>query len=96
MKFSKNLQKAIALAKWCEREKIDVVSGARLVQLAKLAHTAGESKCTINTEAARTRAENARDRFDAEAGLHGYTVSWPGLWPTLTRYGVEIHIPDVG
>ena len=58
-------------------------------------HRAAED--AFNTEdkgLSQDAIERATKNFEKIAAKHGFTVSWPGLWPLLHKDGQDVFLPD--
>lgn len=91
-RFTRADHYAIAVARFAADTKTEPYQVVRLVALARKAFRAGERACNVpDTGAAYDRASA---RFEALAAELGFGVTWPGLWPTLTRDGRDVYLPS--
>lgn len=77
-------------ARWAHEIGVDPADAAELLQLAHRAFRAGERECNTGRS-----ADRQRDAFEEKAKAHKFTVSWPGLWPTMAAYGRTYYLPEV-
>lgn len=91
----KRLEHLVNFARWCRREKIDPLKAAELIHLAERAFKAGETACNSADQSASKREQRAGEKFEKAAESLGFSVTWPGLYPTLSRGGHEVYLPEV-
>ncbi len=91
----KRLESLVNFARWCNREKIDPLAAAELIHLAERAFKAGETACNSHDPNASKREQKAGEKFEKAATALGFSVSWPGLYPTLSRGGYDVYLPEV-
>ena len=97
MNLPRGLSDAVVFARWCIEQKQDPATVARLVLLARRHATSWENSTHDASTSPRwtERSEKYARQFEAEADALGYTVEWPGLWPALSRAGVDVRFPAV-
>ena len=84
----------IDFAHFCDRHKIDPHDLAKMMILCRKAFKAGERYCNTSGDRAEKALDRARDAFEAKATEHGFTVRWPGLFPTLYKGDNHAYFPD--
>jgi len=91
MRHPKTLEYAIRFAVVSRREGIEPADLADLVTLARRAKRAMEQELCVKDA---PDSGPATDAFEARAQALGLTVTWPGLWPELTRLsGYRVDLP---
>ena len=66
----------------------------RLAAVATRAHRAGERYCSEDRPGLERALDLIQEQVGKVAAEHGYAVVWPGLWPLLTKDGIEVMPPD--
>lgn len=90
--ISDRLAEAVRFAAFCQEQRVHPRDAAQLVTLARRAFKAGERECNVTD----CPADKHLERFAAYAKALRFGVRWDGLWPTLTRRGKDIYLPNVG
>jgi hypothetical protein len=94
MKLSKKLQSQVNFARWCQDYEVTPHDAAQLIDLAQRCANAGTNVCNYPDERYQTRLESERAKFRALAESLAFGVEFHGLYPSLTRGGRDIYLPD--
>lgn len=98
MRLPKCLRDAVFFARWCHHESQEPAAVARLIALAK-AHSRSWARSTHDQSTSSyyiEKSEKLARQIEAQAQTMGYSVTWPGLWPQLSRNGRDIDLPSMG
>jgi hypothetical protein len=83
----------IRLARFATESGVGFADAIRLAKLAERRAKAEAYAISNDDENARFRADAALKRVEKFAVELGFGVSWPGLWPVVTKDGREFHLP---
>lgn len=95
---SDKAMKFVDFARFCVNQGIEAYDVAELITLAERAFKAGERYANSGSDRDSRANELSGERFEIKAKALGFGVSWPGLWPHLTKKdadGVErdVYLP---
>lgn len=88
----------VDFARWCINHNVEALDAAELVTLAQRAKRAGENYCNEGDRQGgkyERASELAQERFEEKANALGFSVTWPGLWPSLTKDGQTVYLPTI-
>jgi hypothetical protein len=80
--------------KFCQNQNLLPSQAAKLVRLANEAFKAGERACTEDSNYVRGNELSTAAVFSKYTESLGFKVDWPGLWPSLTKDGYEVFLPE--
>lgn len=92
-KLSKRLTDQVRFAWFCKEYKLDPKDVAQLIALAHRAYSAGERATGDGSPKARRAEKTTSARFEEKAKELGFSVSWSGLWPTVSCGSFDVHLP---
>ncbi len=95
MRWTRTLESCCTFANFAIEQGLLPYDLAELILLARRAFSAGERAASVDDEVASRREDKTGEAFAEKAQSLGYTVIWPGLWPTLVKDGKQIHLPSI-